>query len=132
MQFLTLGDLFWLRDYLLLKAHGNSVCLIYHFTLFHKNSKFDLSLEFLTSGDLATFFFWKFDANSGFLIYKFSTLRKIWNITPDRFVQIFYSFSLIILSYYLAKFDQFVIFTKFVIFIKFEKMAANTRETSCQ
>ena len=38
-------------------------------------------------------FFWKVDAKSDILIYKFSTLRKISNLTPDRkfFIQIFYS-----------------------------------------
>ena len=70
-------------------------------SLFDENSKFNLSSEFLTLGDLwwpRDYFFWKVDVKSVILIFKFPTFRKleIWakmtrNLKFDTWPEIFYS-----------------------------------------
>ena len=129
MQFLTLGDLFDFVTTYFWKL--TAIASVWYIILpyFIKIQNLTYHWNFWPLVTLRLFFLKSWRQERYFDV-------KILNITEnlkfDTWPDIFYSFSLIILSYYLAKFDQFVIFTKFVIFIKFEKMAANTGETSCQ
>ena len=92
-----------------------------------KNSKFHLSLRFLTSSDLVTTLFEKLTSSASFWYIKSLPYEKLeswskrtrnlkFDIRPEIFVQIFSFVSLITFSYNLGKFDQSMIFNQ--IFLK--------------